>query len=84
MSIVPPSTGSGTNAPFALVLAPVDDARIVWKPRSRDTRREKAVFYAEVSQLYAPSAGVIATTPSGRPSTSRTCGLIGTDFADRG
>src|SRR6185503_14670428 len=38
---------------------PADNVRIAWKPRSRDVKREKPVFYAEVSQLYAPSAGVI-------------------------
>ena len=32
---------------------------MAWKPRSRDVKREKPVFYAEVSQLYAPAAGVI-------------------------
>src|SRR5204862_3805829 len=30
-----------------------------WKPRSRDVAREKAVFYAELTQLYVPTAGVI-------------------------
>ena len=42
-----------------LVLSPVNDARIAWKPRSRDVKREKPVFYAEMSQLYVPGAGVI-------------------------
>lgn len=50
-------TGSSTVA--KLVLAPVNNAWISWKPRSRDVKREKAVFYAEISQLYAPLAGVI-------------------------
>lgn len=59
VSIMSPPPGSGTNAPFTLVLAPVDDARISWKPRSRDTRREKAVFYADLQQLHVPGAGVI-------------------------
>ena len=48
-----------TDAVFSLVLAPVNDAWIAWKPRSRDTRREKAVFYAEIFQLYVPGAGVV-------------------------
>ncbi len=52
-------SGSATNALFELVLAPVNDSWIGWQPRSRDTRREKAVYYAEVSQLYVPAAGVI-------------------------
>ncbi len=50
---------AGSNTVAALVLSPVNDARIAWKPRSRDVRREKAVFYAEISQLYVPAAGVI-------------------------
>ncbi len=49
-----------TNATAAsLVLLPANDAWIGWKPRSRDVRREKAVFYTEMVQLYAPAAGVI-------------------------
>jgi len=50
---------AGTNTVATLILSPVNDARIAWKPRSRDVRREKAVFYAEVYQLYVPAAGVI-------------------------
>ena len=56
------TTGSSvlrSNAVFNLVLAPANDAWIGWKPRSRDTRREKAVFYTDMTQLYVPSAGVI-------------------------
>jgi hypothetical protein len=41
-----------------LVLAP-GNAWIGWKPRSRDVRNEKSVFYAELSQLYVPAAGVV-------------------------
>jgi hypothetical protein len=41
------------------VLSPAADAWVGWKPRSRDVKREKAVFYAEISQLYVPAAGVI-------------------------
>jgi hypothetical protein len=42
-----------------LVLAPVSEAWIGWKPRSRDVKRETAVFFTELFQLYAPAAGVI-------------------------
>jgi hypothetical protein len=49
----------GSNTVAKLVLAPANDAWISWKPRSRDVKREKAVFYAEVHQLYVPSPGVI-------------------------
>jgi hypothetical protein len=48
-----------SNTLFNLVLAPVNDAWIGWKPRSRDVKREKAVFFAELFQLYAPAAGVV-------------------------
>lgn len=49
----------GSNTVAKLVLSPGDDVRVAWKPRSRDVKHEKPVFYAEVSQLYAPAAGVI-------------------------
>src|SRR6185436_10317872 len=57
VSIERKSAGKDTVA--ALVLAPVNEIWIGWKPRSRDVAREKAVFYAELTQLYAPTAGVI-------------------------
>ncbi len=50
---------AGSNTVAMLVLSPVNDAWIAWKPLSRDVKREKPVFYAEISQLYAPEAGVI-------------------------
>jgi hypothetical protein len=49
----------GSNTVATLVLAPAGESRVGWKPRSRDVRHEKPVFYAEISQLYAPTAGVI-------------------------
>jgi hypothetical protein len=49
----------GSNTVAKLVLSPGNDVRVAWKPRSRDVKREKPVFYAEISQLYAPAAGVI-------------------------
>jgi hypothetical protein len=49
----------GSNTVAKLVLAPGTDIKLAWKPRSRDVKHEKPVFYAEVSQLYAPAAGVI-------------------------
>ena len=49
----------GKSSSATLMLSPAADTWIGWRPRSRDLRREKAVFYAEISQLYAPSAGVI-------------------------
>jgi hypothetical protein len=48
----------GSNTVAKLVLAP-SETWIGWKPRSRDVKREKPVFYAELQQLYVPSAGVI-------------------------
>ena len=50
---------SGSNTVAKLVLTPVNDVRIAWKPRSRDVKSEKPVFYADLSQLYVPTAGVI-------------------------
>ncbi len=49
----------GSNTVATLVLAPAADTRIAWRPRSRDVKREKPVFYADITQLYAPAAGVI-------------------------
>lgn len=49
-----------TNTTIAnLVLAPSAGTWIGWKPRSRDVKREAAVFYADLTQLYVPAAGVI-------------------------
>ena len=50
---------AGSNTVATVVLKPVNDARIAWKPRSRDVKREKPVFYAEIAQLYVPAAGAI-------------------------
>jgi len=52
----------GSNTVARLILPPAPEPWIGWKPRSRDVKREKAVFYAELFQLYAPSAGVIEGT----------------------
>lgn len=49
---------SGSNTVAALVLEP-GGAWIGWRPRSRDVRDEKPVFYADFAQLYIPSAGVV-------------------------
>jgi hypothetical protein len=49
----------GSNTVASLVLRPTMGTQILWKPLSRDVRREKAVFYAELSQLYVPVAGVV-------------------------
>ncbi len=49
---------AGSNTVAKLVLTPAQ-TWIGWKPRRRDVTREKAVYYAEISQLYVPSAGVI-------------------------
>jgi hypothetical protein len=50
---------AGSNTVAKLILSPMNDAWIAWRPRSRDVKREKPVFYAEIHQLYVPSAGVI-------------------------
>ena len=47
-----------SNTVAKLVLTPAQ-TWIGWKPRLRDVSREKAVYYAEIAQLYVPAAGVI-------------------------
>ena len=49
---------AGSNTVANLVLTPGAEW-IGWRPRSRDVKNEKPVFYAELSQLYVPAAGVI-------------------------
>ena len=49
---------SSSNTVATLVLSP-GGSWIGWKPRSRNVKNEKSVFYAEISQLYVPSAGVV-------------------------
>ena len=49
---------SGSNTVATLVLRP-GAATVGWRPRSRDVRDEKPVFYADFAQLYIPSAGVV-------------------------
>ncbi|HEV2209167.1 MAG TPA: hypothetical protein VG167_10360 [Verrucomicrobiae bacterium] len=48
-----------SNTVAHLNLAPAAGAWLGWKPRTRDPEHEKAVFFAELSQLYVPAAGVI-------------------------
>jgi hypothetical protein len=49
----------GGNTVATLALTPANGAWIGWTPRRRDVKSEPPVFYAEVSQLYVPSAGVM-------------------------
>jgi hypothetical protein len=49
---------AASNTVAKLVLTPAP-AWIGWRPRRRDVTKEKAVYYAEMAQLYVPSAGVI-------------------------
>jgi hypothetical protein len=49
---------SGSNTVATLTLTP-GGSWVGWKPRSRNVKKEKTVFYAEISQLYVPSAGVV-------------------------
>jgi len=49
----------GTNTVVTLGLSPAAETWVGWKPKHRDLRQEKPVFYAEVAQLYVPQAGVI-------------------------
>ncbi len=50
---------AGKDTLATLTLSPINGVWIGWKPRSRDVAQEKAVFYAEFTQLYAPAAGAI-------------------------
>lgn len=59
VSVQPDATAPATNTVARLVLRPAAQPWISWKPRSRDTRREKAVIYAELAQVYVPGAGVV-------------------------
>jgi hypothetical protein len=59
VSVVAQPRTDTTGTVADLVLSPVPDAWIGWTPRTRDTRRETTVFYAELTQLYVPIAGVI-------------------------
>ena len=47
-----------TNTEAALVMSPAE-AVINWRPRSRDPKREKPVFHADMAQLFVPSGGVV-------------------------
>jgi hypothetical protein len=57
VSVVRSSSTNGTTV--QLVLAPATNSWIAWKPRSRDVRNEKAVFFAQFNQLFVPTAGVV-------------------------
>lgn len=59
ISIQREDTTTSTNTVAQLTLAPGQSPQLAWRPRSRDTRKEKAVFYGELFQLYVPAAGVI-------------------------
>ncbi|HEY5914099.1 MAG TPA: hypothetical protein VJA21_26220, partial [Verrucomicrobiae bacterium] len=50
---------SGSNTVARILLSPANDVWVGWRPRSRDVKHEKPVFYAEISQLYVPGAGVV-------------------------
>ncbi len=54
-----PKADADKRSSFELVLSPQLNPLIAWKPRGRDTRSEKTVFFAELQQLYVPAAGII-------------------------
>ncbi len=47
-----------TNTVATIVLSP-SAAQVNWRPRSRDVKQEKALFYADLTQIFAPSGGVV-------------------------
>ncbi|HUS33882.1 MAG TPA: hypothetical protein VM680_00890, partial [Verrucomicrobiae bacterium] len=57
VSVVRENSTNGTVV--RLVLRPATNTWIGWKPRSREFRNEKAVFFAELHQLFVPTAGVV-------------------------
>jgi hypothetical protein len=57
VSVTRDNSTNGTTV--HLVLAPATNSWIAWKPRSREFRNEKAVFFAEFHQLFVPTAGVV-------------------------
>ena len=50
---------AGSNTVAHLLLPAGGRSWISWKPRTRDLAQEKPVWYATLSQLYAPAAGAI-------------------------
>lgn len=57
---LPGEAATATNTTVARVLlAPAELSWLGWKPRSRDTSRERAVFYAEATQMFVPGPGVL-------------------------
>jgi hypothetical protein len=50
---------AGSNTVAQLVLAPTAEAWVGWRPRSRDTRREKAVIFGEWTHGLVPGPGVV-------------------------
>jgi hypothetical protein len=53
------TTHADNSTQARIVLSPAPNAAIAWRPRPRDTRNEKAVFYAEFAHLYIPAAGAV-------------------------
>ncbi|MDG1893221.1 MAG: LysM peptidoglycan-binding domain-containing protein [Verrucomicrobiota bacterium] len=43
----------------SMLLAPAEGARIAVRPRARDASREQAVYFAEWSHMFLPSAGLV-------------------------
>jgi len=59
MSVLRQSEAAAVDTVSTLVLMPTSEVWIGWKPRSRDVRRETAVYYAEWAQVYIPAPGVV-------------------------
>ncbi|MBL9136126.1 MAG: tetratricopeptide repeat protein, partial [Verrucomicrobiales bacterium] len=50
---------SGSNTVANLVLAPTPEPWVSWRPRTRDTRGEKPVYFAEWTHGFVPGPGVV-------------------------
>ncbi|MDA1277342.1 MAG: hypothetical protein O2960_25330 [Verrucomicrobia bacterium] len=59
VSIVPIAAAEKNGSRAQIALRPMENAWIGILPRRRDTRKETAVFYADFTQLYIPTAGVV-------------------------
>jgi hypothetical protein len=54
-----PVSSDARSAVYQIVFPPKADARVAWRPKSRDMRAEKPVFFTELKQLFIPAAGII-------------------------
>ncbi|MGC8743060.1 MAG: hypothetical protein ACP5T0_04180 [Verrucomicrobiia bacterium] len=61
VSIIQEKAKRGTNeiVRAKLILLPKEGIVVGWRPRQRDTRAEKPIYYAEIAHLFIPLPGVL-------------------------